>query len=274
MTSMSIDGAFAWQAGTERADRPFLGEIADAYQDIRPAYGPELVDQVLTYAGHPIRAVEVGAGTGKATDGFAGRGVQVDCIEPDPAMADVLARRFEGTSVRVRRAAFEDWRPTELVPLVYSAQAWHWVDPNIRCKAAYDALVPGGALALFGHRYLLEDRDVEDVLDRVYLDQAPHLLGDPRTREVAPSEYWYTTELANSGLFIDVDAAFFDTVVTYDVDAYLALVATFSSHRQLTEEQLRRLVTGLREALSSVGTVRVQLGTVLALARKPSDSVR
>ena len=50
-----------------------FGSVAAAYERFRPGYPDALVDQVLTYAGRPVRtALEIGAGTGKATRAFAG----------------------------------------------------------------------------------------------------------------------------------------------------------------------------------------------------------
>lgn len=52
-----------------------FGVKAEAYERIRPGYPVELVDMVLTYADQPVRtALEIGAGTGKATRLFAQRG--------------------------------------------------------------------------------------------------------------------------------------------------------------------------------------------------------
>ena len=49
-----------------------FGAVADAYERFRPEYPAELYDVVATYAGAPIRtALEIGAGTGKATRVFA-----------------------------------------------------------------------------------------------------------------------------------------------------------------------------------------------------------
>ena len=128
-----------------------FGEVADEYERVRPGYPPALVDDVLAYAGPAGRpALEVGAGTGKATVAFAGRGVPVTGLEPDPAMAAVLARRTGGVpGVSVVPCAFEAYRPDRRYGLLYSAQAWHWTDPVRRWRLAAEALAPGGALALF-----------------------------------------------------------------------------------------------------------------------------
>ena len=70
-----------------------FGSVASAYERFRPGYPDELVDQVLAYAGHPVRtALEIGAGTGKATRVFARRGIAVTATEPDAAMLTELRK--------------------------------------------------------------------------------------------------------------------------------------------------------------------------------------
>jgi len=52
-----------------------FGEIAEAYERFRAGYPVQLFDMVMAYAGQPARtALEIGAGTGKATRLFAQRG--------------------------------------------------------------------------------------------------------------------------------------------------------------------------------------------------------
>jgi SAM-dependent methyltransferase len=64
-----------------------FGVVAEAYERFRPAYPVELFDMMMAYAGQPVRtALEIGAGTGKATRLFAQRGVTVTAVEPDGAM--------------------------------------------------------------------------------------------------------------------------------------------------------------------------------------------
>jgi ubiquinone/menaquinone biosynthesis C-methylase UbiE len=64
-----------------------FGSVAAAYEQFRPGYPEALVDAVLAYAGHPVHtALEIGAGTGKATRVFAVRGITVTATDPDPAM--------------------------------------------------------------------------------------------------------------------------------------------------------------------------------------------
>src|SRR3954471_6376279 len=103
-----------------------FGAIAGAYERFRPGYPEELFNVVATYAGKPVRtALEIGAGTGKATRLFAEHGVEVTATEPDPAMLAEL-RKAVPTSVKTVQSTFEDLRPGETYGLVYAAAALHW----------------------------------------------------------------------------------------------------------------------------------------------------
>jgi SAM-dependent methyltransferase len=248
-----------------REQRLVFGEVAGEYEDVRAGYSDELVTAVFDYLGRvPERVVEVGAGTGKATGAFAARGVPLTCVEPDPAMAAVLAERFPRAEVVVSR--FEDWTPPAGgVPLLICAQAWHWVDEATRLALAHAALAPGGVLALFGHQYGFADPEVEAEINKVYARYAPELLDQARLPP-APTAAWMTTELAGSPLFTRVEQRDFERIVSYPTERYVRLLNTFSPHRMLAEERRARLLAGIAEVVDAHGGVlRTQLRTVLAL---------
>src|SRR5689334_12388047 len=109
-----------------------FGGVAEAYERFRPGYPVELFDMVMTYAGRPVRtALEIGAGTGKATRLFAHRGVTVTATDPEGDMLAEL-RKHVPANVTTVRAAFEELRQGERYGLVYAAAALHWTNPQGR----------------------------------------------------------------------------------------------------------------------------------------------
>jgi SAM-dependent methyltransferase len=133
--------------------RRSFGGVAELYDRSRPSYPAGLVDEVLEFAGAGTgdRALEIGAGTGKATVLFAERGLHVVGLEPSAEMAAIARRNCAPhANVRIEEAEFERWEPNgRRFELVFSAQAWHWVAPDVRYVHAGAALKPGGALAVF-----------------------------------------------------------------------------------------------------------------------------
>jgi len=249
-----------------RQRRLVFGEVAGEYEDVRAGYPDELVTAVFDHLGRvPERVVEVGAGTGKGTEPFVARGVPVTCVEPDPAMAAVLSRRFPDAEVVVSR--FEDWTPPPGgVPLLVCGQAWHWVDEASRLALAHAALRPGGVLALFGHRYGAGDPPMEAAVNEAYAREAPELLDPPRQHSPGPTADWMTTELAGSPLFDDVTQRDFRRIERYPTERYIRLLNTFSPHRMLPEDRRARLFAGIAAAVDAHGgVVEIDLRTVLAL---------
>jgi SAM-dependent methyltransferase len=259
-----------------REQRFVFGEAAELYDRARAGYPEALVDDVLGFTGvegGQLRALEVGAGTGKATVAFAARGVEILALEPSPAMAAV-AMRHCGRFPRVSIAGitFEDW-PLQAgaYDLLFSAQAWHWVDPSVRCVKAAQALRPGGTLALFWHGTHWQGEPLRDELDALYRRITPelHARNPAFPGLLNPDEDGTPAgELADTGLFTDVTTRTYPWSASLTGDGLVELLGTQSDHRLLPEEARAQLFGALRELIAvHGGEVAVPHLTLLAMAR-------
>jgi SAM-dependent methyltransferase len=263
-----------------RADRDRLkvtfDTVADRYHHARPAYPDELYDTLIALAQLKpgARLLEVGCGTGKATLPLAERGFSITCVEPGPQLADTAARNLAGFgNVRLVPRAFEDWRPDDDEPfdLVFAATAWHWIDPAVGYKLAWQSLRPGGHLALWGamHVFPAEGdpffRELQEVYDEI--DEGM----PPGTWYYAPGELpGDRAAIEGSGLFSVTDVRHFDWEIRYTADEYIALLGTFSSHIDMGGWQRDRLFSEIRRRLAARpdGMVRRHWGSVLEIARR------
>ena len=136
-----------------RERRLVFGEDADLYDAARPSYPDTVMGEIVDLVGEGGRAVDVGCGTGKALRRLAHHGFTGVGVEAHPAMAEVARRRLPASPPwRVDTSGFEDWQPRPgdtPADLVTSAQAWHWIDPEVRLVKAHGLLRPGGWLAVF-----------------------------------------------------------------------------------------------------------------------------
>ena len=135
---------------------PFVGE-GGAYGSVRPAYPAEAVAALVDAArrargadasgrGGPLRAADIGAGTGKMSELLARAGFLVDAVEPSEAMR-AQASPIEGVTWHDGVA---EWTglPNDLYDIVVFAQSWHWVDSERAGLEVERILAPGGALGI------------------------------------------------------------------------------------------------------------------------------
>ncbi len=135
---------------------PYVGE-GGAYDSVRPAYPDEAVAALIDAArsgrgasetgrGGPLRAADIGAGTGKMSELLARGGLLVDAVEPSEAMR-AQASSIEGVTWH-DGVAEETGLPNDVYDIVVFAQSWHWMDPERSGLEAARILAPGGALAI------------------------------------------------------------------------------------------------------------------------------
>jgi SAM-dependent methyltransferase len=243
-----------------------FGTAAEAYERFRPGYPDEVVDRTLRYAAGPVgTAIEIGAGTGKATRPFACRGIRVTALEPDPAMFAVLEREMVAMPVRLVPATFEEYDGPP-ADLVYAAASWHWADPERRCELAAALLVDGGTLAIFGAPVRAVDPDVQAAVSRA-TGSTPD---DPAFRPpdpLSPERHrWLDEELEDSGLFCDVEHHLVHRVLPLPQREYVGHLSTLSAYLELSFEDRHELLDRITRVLPE--PVEVDLSVSLQLARR------
>lgn len=244
--------------------RTVFGEAAEAYDAGRPGYHPALVAEVLTYAGAAERtAVEIGAGTGKATVLFAASGVSVTCLEPDARMAAVLRRNTAGLpGVAVEITSFESWRPGDRrFGMLLAATSWHWVHRSRRWPAAEDALTPDGIVALCWNPQGVLDPDLHQALARVDarhgVADSPHArlasVYGQRAGEWHRGVDWPAAECRSDGRFGDLRELRLQEETHYDTDRYLKFLESVSTYRVLPVDRRLRALAETATALNRHG---------------------
>ncbi|MCZ7373731.1 class I SAM-dependent methyltransferase [Micromonospora sp. WMMC250] len=244
-----------------------FGMVAEAYERYRPGYPVELLDLVMTYAGRPVRtALEIGAGTGKATRLFTRREVTVTATEPDGAMLAEL-RKHVPSRVQAVQAAFEDLRPGKTYDLVYAAAALHWTKAEGRWSRMAALVEPGGVFASFGAPIQLADPAVAEA---VRAARAPFLESDevPSPDGTPPGHamQWPGTELQRSEWFTDVQQVVIDRRLTMSADDYVGHLSTISAYLELPTAEQEQVFDRITRVLPE--TVDLAADIVVHLARR------
>ena len=245
---------------------PVLRRRCRAYDRARPSYPAAVIEAVCE--GVDVRRVlDVGCGTGIASQLFLDRGCEVVGIEPDQRMAAVARRR----GVRVVVAPFEGFSPpAEPFDVVASAQAWHWVDQDIGPARAASALRQGGRLALISNGY--ERGEVRDELSTVYREHAPQLIAKTFVlgRPALSLREAHAGPIEACGRLGPVEDRSFTWEHTYTRDEWLDQLPTHSDHRTLPSDVLRRLLAGIGDVIDANGGALEHRAHHRAAARRPA----
>ncbi len=279
---------------TARRYGKVFDEIAAEYDRHRPAYPDELLDQACQVAaiGSGDHVLEVGCGSGQLTRGLAARGLHVTALEPGTSLIALARQNLAGApEVEFVNARFEDaLLARERFRAVFSASAFHWVDPEVSWQKAADVLGPGGTLALVSYFGLSEPRtrrDQEAVLGAMrkvapdiaadwpaYRDLDATLAGAEQRRGNV-SQVWAWLGSYDIGrdyagrLFGDVQVAVMPKLTEHTPDELNALVRTMSFYARLSPGQRQALEREYEAIYERLGRpIRASTVAALVTARR------
>lgn len=134
--------------------------IANQYDKNRPNYPDKLIEDIIniTEIKHNSDILEIGSGTGIATIPFIKKGYNIHCIEIGENLVNILKKKISNNpGIKIDLISFENWIPDRKYDLIFSAQAFHWIDINIKYKKTFSILKENGYLALFWYIPIIKE---------------------------------------------------------------------------------------------------------------------
>lgn len=244
-----------------------FGSVARAYERYRAGYPDAVVDLVVAHAVRPVRtALEIGAGTGKATRVFADRGIAVTATDPDPAMLAELRRQVPPT-VTVVEATLEDLPASSNYDVVLAAASLHWTGPTRRWARVAALLEPDGVFASFGGPLDLADpalRAAAREAQSLWLldDGFPSPDGTPKDAAMR----WPGSELERSSLFTEVAQHVVERRPVVAAVDYVAHLSTVSAYLMLPVRERRQALDSILAVLPD--EVELSADLTLHVARR------
>lgn len=230
-----------------------FSRVTAAYDYARPVYPRELREQIVAFAGLDPGAdlLEVGAGTGQATDLFLPYSPTL--LEVSDEQVAFLCAKYP--TLRVDKAYFEDYKPGQNFDLIYSATAFHWVDSQIGYPKAWRMLKDGGAMAVFWHmssvmRYDCGIFPILNDLKLRYMPGASLGFDDAGVEAVRRKRF---AQFQSGGFFRKPELFEYRWTDTYDADRYAALVESYSDTQLLPESTRREYLNAIRTAIDQNG---------------------
>lgn len=232
--------------------RTWYSPVADIYYKARPSYPQNLINRAVTLAqlSADAKILEVGCGPGNATVSFAELGFSMICLEPNQDFYN-LARRNCALypAVEICNTSFEEWELEAKFNAVLSANAFHWIPPEIGYSKAAAALQDNGYLILLWNLRPEPRYEVYQAIEEVYQKYAPSLVRYEGAEAQSGILRGFGQNILNSGCFSDLISEQIACEVTYSIDNFLNLVSTMRKFDLPTKE----LLFALRDKLQRFG---------------------
>ena len=248
--------------------RKVFDTIPEQFDRYRPRYSPALFSDLIAYAGiGPGKSVlELGPGTGQATDPILDTGCDYHAIELGGRLTEMMRKKYG------RRSNFsivnDDFIPHDFgsrtFDLIYSAAAIQWIPEEIAFSKTFSLLRPGGALAMMLTRsdYRTPNEKLYQQIQQVYAQYFK-----PETPY--PHGSFQYANAVNYG-YADFEKREYQGRRVFTADEYVGFCGTHCDHIVIPEPDKSRFFDGLRSAVLDAGNRIEFLDTfVLYLAKKP-----
>lgn len=151
-----------------KKESEMFDKAAEYYDKFRPGYPNEIIEAMVmhTKLSKDSKTLEIGAGSGKATDFFKDYGFSIRCIEPGENLVKNGQIKFKHYSnIKFECGRFEELKQdNEKYDVIFAAQSFHWVPQPIGYQKCAEMLKESGYLAPFWNMYITYDNEADNDL--------------------------------------------------------------------------------------------------------------
>ena len=247
--------------------RRIFDTIPEKFDRYRVRYSPELFAQFIAMAQITKKSsiLELGPGTGQATDPILDTGCDYNAIEIGDNFCKVLQRKYGNRSnftlIHDDFITFDFGE--QQFDAIYSAATIQWIPEEIAFSKTFSLLKPGGMLAMMKLQgdYKTPNEALYRRIQQVY---------DSWFKPNKPYDCKFIYENALNYGFVDFRRQEFHGRRILTTDDYINYCGTHSDHLILQEPYKSNFFNGLRKAVDDFGGKVVFDDTyVLMTARKP-----
>ena len=219
--------------------------VSSIYYKARPSYPSKQIAQAISLAqlSSESSVLEIGCGPGNATVAFASLGLSMTCLDPNQQFCELAAANCANyPGVEVVNAAFEQWHPVDRqqsYDAVLSANAFHWLSPEVKYEKTSEMLQDNGYLVLLWNLTPEPDYEVYKRLEPVYKAHVPSLVRyEGKTVQSGILER-FSQEVEGSTYFAKPTTVAMESRIAYNTDDYVDLLSTLRRIEPETKNLLR-----------------------------------
>lgn len=246
--------------------RKIFDTIPEKFDKWRPKYSPEAFGCIIDAASlSPCKkALEIGPGTGQATEPILKTGCDYLAIELGGKLAEYTRGKFKAyPNFRLVNGDFESYDfGGERFDMIFSAAAIQWIPENIAFTRSFELLNAGGSLVMMRMKgdYKTPNEELFADIQRVYTEYFhPDM----------PYKQSFTYSNATDYGFDEYSERAFYSSREYSADDYIEYIGTHSDHLSLREPERTKFYEGVREAINRHGgRVKFMDTITVSIARK------
>ena len=243
----------------------YFDENVVLYDKFRPTYGTNIFEDILSYSKitQSSKILEIGCGTGNATLPVIQTGAEVTAVEIGGNLSKYTAQKFSKYSnFHVIHSAFEDFQTHTKYDLIFSATAFHWIQPDRSYSRCKELLVAGGVLAVFWNtpRISRTNLDLYKEIQDLYQRFMPNSQDE---KEMLLESEWYTKRCNDLNNFLKengyIDCIFkiYQDLRVFSADEYIGLLQTYSNHMALPPDVRTTLFEKIHSAIKKHKTIEI-----------------
>ena len=248
--------------------RKIFDTIPEEFDKYRPRYSAELFASLIEYAdiGAGKSVLELGPGTGQATDPILSTGCDYNAIELGENLYEKMKQKYGSyPNFNIVNDDFitHDFG-SQKFDMIYSAATIQWIPEEIAFSKTFSLLKPGGVLAMMLTKsdYRAPNEELYQAIQKVYREHW-------HPEEHYSRKFVYANAV-NYG-YVDFERREFAGRRVMTADEYVAFSGTHCDHIDIPEPHKTAFFEGLRNAVLAAGDKIVFEDTyVLMLVRKPA----
>ena len=250
--------------------RKIFDTIPEQFDKFRPRYSSELFEYLVSFAqlGPEKKVLEIGPGTGQATDPILETGCDYNAIELGEHLYAKMREKYDQyPNFHIVNDDFitHDFGQ-QCFDLIYSAATIQWIPEETAFSKTYELLKPGGTLAM-----MLTRSDYKTPNEELY-QKIQKLYAQYFKPEIPYTNGSFKYDNAPNYGYVDFERHDFYGRREMNPDEYVSFCGTHCDHIVIPEPYKTLFFEGLRNVVEKNGGKVVFKDTyVLYLAKKPQS---
>lgn len=246
--------------------------FAQAYDSSRPMYVTELFKDLFAYSAvnSGSHVLEIGMGTGKASEAILDSGCHLVGLEPGVHLAEVASKKFQKyPNFSIVNSTFQDYECcNEYFDFIYAATTFHWIPEEYGYRRVYELLKHGGTFARFAY-HAGADKKRKELTAQIQECYRNYTTWGDAAKEYSEEDAKKLAQIAGKYGFTDTEHRMYYFTKDFTADEYMGLLRTYPDHMKIEEVTRRKLFQEIHSAIvRNGGVITVYYTMDLELARK------